>query len=495
MGGKLGNKGTPRALTLQLLRTVSKANEASAREMGLAGGPHGAKALFVKDFAGAFQSLKKLADVRALVGVNRSQTLAVLDGNVMMNAMPNTADTFHTYVSIISAQIEEACQAAAHVVVVFDEPEAVTMAKRSEQRRRDEMRQARVPVCSADLVATITNDNYSTNDLLTNGCSVKLLMEFRKARPRFYDAVCVAVMNRFRAAMEGGAWSLTFDGIDMRGGDRGHGVPRDAGILSSDDAFWQPLLNREVPIGEGDLKLTDVTQRVHDAALREGTPVHGVVLNLVTTIDTDSFAIELLQQNRRERRVEQEDQNELTILCLKERARKRAGDDHVTDAHYLCCDMQVFHAKILEYVYGTRHLTQQVIDQQPAALALLAVGLACCGCDFVEVKGMRADVVLPVVRDIVRKQPEYLGKIAYLFAPERLTSFTVRKAMQAVACVLREYLEHIKDMPRMKLAKANASNVCDAQVLRALWTCAYWHQCEFRNCEEWGFVAPASNDK
>ena len=55
---------------------------------------------------------------------------------------------------------------------------------------------------------------------------------------------------------------------------------------------------------------------------------------------------------------------------------------------------------------------------------------------------------------------------------------------------LRVYLEHIEDMPRMKLAKANASNVCDAQVLRALWTCAYWHQNEFKNCEEWGFVAP-----
>ena len=457
--------------------------------MGLAGGPHGAKALFVKDFAGAFQSLRKLTDVRTLVGVQRSQTLAVLDGNVMMNAMPAAADTFRVYVAIMTAQIEEACQAAAHVVVVFDEPDAVSMAKRSEQRRRDEMRQARVPLCSEDLVATITDDNFSTNDLNTDGCSVKLLMEFRKARPRFYDAVCVAVMNRFRVAMEGGSWSLTFDGVDMRGAERGFGVPRDAGVLSSDDPFWQALLNREAPIGEGDLKLTDVTQRVHDAAQCEGTPVHGVLLNLVVTIDTDSFAIELLQQNRRERRVEEDDQNELTILCLKERARKRAGDDFVTDAHYLCCDMQVFHAKILEYVYGTRHLSKQVVDQQPAALALLAVGLACCGCDFVEVKGMRADVVLPVVRDIVRKQPDQLGAMAHVFAPNQT------KAYKAVKFMLREYLEHIEDMPRMKLAKVNASNVCDAQVLRALWTCAYWHQCEFKNCEEWGFVAPASNDK
>ena len=55
--------------------------------MGLKSGDHGAKTFFRKDFGGAFQSLRKLKDVRALVGVQRSQTLAVLDGNVMMNAM------------------------------------------------------------------------------------------------------------------------------------------------------------------------------------------------------------------------------------------------------------------------------------------------------------------------------------------------------------------------------------------------------------------------
>ena len=452
--------------------------------MGLAGGPHGAKALFVKDFAGAFQSLKKLADVRALVGVHRSQTLAVLDGNVMMNAMPASADTFRTYVAIISAQIEEACQAAAHVVVVFDEPKAVTMAKRSEQRRRDEMRQARVPVCSEDLVATITDDNFSTSDLLTDGCSVKLLMEFRKARPRFYDAVCVAVMNRFRAAMEGGAWSLTFDGVDMRGGDRGHGIPRDAGILSSDDAFWQPLLNREVPIGEGDLKLTDVTQRVHDASRVEGTPVHGVLLNLVVTIDTDSFAIELLQQNRRERRVEEDDQNELTILCLKERARKRKGDDFVTDAHYTCCDMQTFHELMLDYFYGTQHLNEATKARQPAALALLAAALAFCGCDFVEVKGFRFDLALPIVRQMARTKPKDLDAMARLFETERQGKI---QALTALQMFILYYLKSLEDQPRMRKTKENASAHCQQQLYRVLWTCSYWHQVELKNCAQWGF--------
>ena len=173
--------------------------------MGLSSGPHGAKALLVDKFADAFQNVKCLKDVRELVGVRRSQTLAVLDGNVMMNAIPASVDSFRGYVTILANQLNDAVQAAAHVVVVFDEPEAMTVAKRNEQRRRDEVRQARVPLCSDDLVATITDDNFSTNDLRAEGCNAKLLMEHRKARPRFFDAVCVVLLRQFREQMTGDA--------------------------------------------------------------------------------------------------------------------------------------------------------------------------------------------------------------------------------------------------------------------------------------------------
>ena len=452
--------------------------------MGLHGGKTGAKALFLEKFGSAFQDVKRLTDVRELAGARRSQTLAVLDGNVMMNAMPSSVDTFRGYVSLLSHQLEEAVQAAAHVVVVFDEPAAMTTAKRDEQRRRDAQRQARVPVCSEDLMATITNDNYTLEDLQSDGCNVKLLMEFRRARPRLYDAVCVALMQHFCASMSGGAWSLTFDGVDPRGADRPFGAPREVGALSSDQAFWGPLLTREVRIGEGDLKLTDVTQRVHDASRVEGTPVHGVLLNLVTTIDTDSFVIELLQQNRRERRAEEADRDELTVLCLKERARKRRGDDFVTDAHYTCCDMQAFHELVLDYFYGTRHLAAEMKAQQPAALALLAAALAFCGCDFVEVKGYRFDLALPIVRQMARTRPKDLNAMARLFETER---FGKIQALTALQTFILDYCKSLEDVPRMKKVKENASSLCEKQLYRVLWTCSYWHQMELKNCAQWGF--------
>ena len=450
--------------------------------MGLHGGKTGAKALFLEKFGSAFQDVKRLTDVRELAGARRSQTLAVLDGNVMMNAMPSSVDTFRGYVSLLSHQLEEAVQAAAHVVVVFDEPAAMTTAKRDEQRRRDAQRQARVPVCSEDLMATITNDNYTLSDLQSNGCNVKLLMEFRKARPRLYDAVCVALMQHFRASMTGGEWSLTFDGVDARGADRPFGAPREVGALSSDQAFWGPLLAREVRIGEGDLKLTDVTQRVHDASRVEGTPVEGVLLNLVVTIDTDSFAIELLQQDRRSRRKDPADRDELTILCLKERARKRAGDDHVTGAYYTCCDMQLFHGLVLDYFYGTKSMSPCLAALQPGALALLAVALALCGCDFVELKGMRADLALPVVRDVVRKHSPRLRALANV---DNVPPGGAAAAL--VEFLVDQYAASLEGKPRMQKARASASNWCDAQILRALWTCAYWHQHEFKDCAQWGF--------
>ena len=61
-------------------------NEAIGTAMGLSGGKTGAKAIFQEEFSGAFRNLKCLTEARKLVGVQRSQTLAVLDGNVMMNA-------------------------------------------------------------------------------------------------------------------------------------------------------------------------------------------------------------------------------------------------------------------------------------------------------------------------------------------------------------------------------------------------------------------------
>ena len=86
--------------------------------------------------------------------------------------------------------------------------------------------------------------------------------------------------------------------------------------------------------------------RASDAAKHESTPVHGVVLNLVVTIDTDSLVIELLKQQERLARTDESDRNELTIVCLKEHARRRKGDDFITPSRFLCCNAARLHADV-----------------------------------------------------------------------------------------------------------------------------------------------------
>jgi len=449
--------------------------------MGLKSGDNGCKAVFQTQFASAFLACPRLDDVRELVGVARSETLAVLDGNVMVKGMPQSATTYREYVQILVAQIAPAIEAAAHVVVVFDEPRAMTRAKLDEQRRRDSKSTAQTPMCSEELVACIRTDEFTEEMLRAEGCNVRMLMDHRPARPRFYDALCAAILAHFVENTSGdAAWSLTFDGIDPRGFAREFNAPREPGILSSDDSFWRPLLTRKVPIGEGDIKLTDVAQRVHDAAKQESTPVHGVVLNLLVTIDTDSLVIELLKQQARLARTDESDRNELSIVCLKEPARKRKGDDFVTPTRFLCCNAARFHADVSEYLAPARS------EDRDAAVALLVAACACCGCDFLEVKGTRADLMLPVVKDVVRRHPEVLRDMARVFAKEQAT---VREAKPAIDTVLKAYAEDIATKPRMKRSHASASNYCDAQALRALWTVSYWCGREFLDCADWGFAS------
>ena len=148
--------------------------------------------------------------------------------------------------------------------------------------------------------------------------------------------------------------------------------------------------------------------------------------------------------------------------------------------------MLMLHEAVTEYFYGTLHLSQEIVDQQPAAMALLAAALACCGCDFVEIKGMRVDLILPVVRDIVRNHRDKLHLITHVHETRRKD---VLRAAGVLEFLIEEYADSISEMPRMQKAHINASNACRAQLLRVLWTCSYWHGKEYKNCTDWGFAA------
>ena len=427
------------------------------------------------------------------MGVARKQTLVVVDGNVLVMQTPAAVDTFAGYVAVLANQLHGAIRAGEHVVVVFDEPAAMTRAKQEEQRKRDARRAPQTPVCSEDLVPCPTDDNYTTEALGVDGLNVRLLINHRAARSRFYDALCVAALSKLRTTLvgdEGCAWSVTFDGVDPRGADRPLGEKRRPGVLSSHPDEWVPVLTREHAIGEGDMKLTDVCHRVHK--LRKAKPesaMADVLLNLLWTIDTDSFLIELMQQSRREARPRAEDRNELTMLCLREPGRRRKGEVP-EPAYFQCVDMMSFHESIMAYVYGSRSVTPALRSTAPLVTALLSASIALCGCDFVEIRGLRADLVLPCVREVARNRPDLLELMHGVYTGG---ADETRAAGEAIKAVVEDFLTSIAGAPRMKATSEKASTYSDLQVLRACWIAAYWNGNEFKNVHNWGFLH-ASND-
>ena len=461
--------------------------------MGLGGGPNGAKATFKHKFASAFRDFDSLKVARETVGVARAETLVVVDGNVLVMQTPSAVDTFSGYVAVLANQLNVAIQAGEHVVVVFDEPGAMTRAKQEEQKARDARRAPQTPVCSNDLMACPTDDNYGKAELEAEGLNVRLLINHRPARARFHDALCVAVLEYLRTYLVNdsgaSAWSLTFDGVDRRGADRPKGAPREVGILSSCPLVWEPLLAREQPIGEGDIKLTDVCHRVHAQRATNGdSRVAGVLLNILWTIDTDSFLIELLQQARREARPSAADRNELTLLCLREPARKRKGEVP-TPAHFQCVDMECFYNEIMTYMFGANVQLANFAQRKRHTAALMAASVALCGCDFVCVHGMRCDLVLPCVRDVARNQPEVLQTMEGCFTGK---ADSVRKAGDAIRSVVHNFLDTVSGLGgRMQKTHTKASAYNDLQILRACWITSYWLGYEFKDVSRWGFCHAA----
>jgi hypothetical protein len=450
--------------------------------MGLKSGPNGAKAVFKEWFSGAFQQIDRLVDVREACNANWEQTLVVVDGNVLMMQVPACIDTFAGYVAVVTGQIRMAGKAGMHVVVVFDEPKALTLAKRAEQAARDGRQTVRIPRCSQDLSIGITDDNYTLEDLLLPTFNAKLLISHRAARSRFFDAVCVASLDSLTCHAEDSP-TFTFDGVDGRGADRPSGAPRVAGILSTNMAEWGQILHRQIAIGEGDLKLTDVCARVH-TQYHSTFAVAGVVLHLIWTIDTDSMLIELISDARR---VEQGQTDTLTILCLRETCRKRkddARDSTKPGTHFTCIDISLFRESVVQYLFGKAATPSPTM--QSWAIALMAASVALCGSDFVELKGIRADLILPCVRDVVRTQPLALAKMRGVSSGNQIATMA---AQDPIERVLQSFLTNNADIPKLKKHVEKASAFEALHLLRAVWIAAYWSTNEFKNVLDFGFAS------
>ena len=458
--------------------------------MGLASKKNvGVKSQLRTRFPSAFRDFNNLVDARDASSATRQQTFACVDGNVLMMAVPMGAKTMDAFVAIITNSIKATLATTAVTVVVFDDPGSLTLAKTQEQMRRDAHRASTAVQCSSDLVTIPKNDDYTCEDI-AKVPDVQALIRNRPTRSRFIDEICRVVMERLQRQID--EWKASgydgghviFDGVDARGATRPMGEPRQPSIVATSEEA-RAAFDRETVIGEGDLKLAYLGRSVRlGAALGTGI-LKDLRLSLCTTIDTDSFAIELIEEARRSSDAKVSPVN--TLICMRERASKRGRDDD-HDAYYLCCDVALLHAQLQRHMWGISQVPSP--RDQRAAMTLLVAGWAVCGCDFVpEVNPMRSDVVFDAIGEVVRRHPESLEIMEHAWLGKRdnmvLLHGPIRQLL--LACASR-----LGDLPRVKAQNLSNLRNIDVSVLRrASWVSAYWNSVEYRgNLDDFGFYVP-----
>jgi hypothetical protein len=454
--------------------------------MGLKSAKYGVKSQLRERFPRAFREFPSLSDARDAARATRETTTVVVDGNVLLQSVGAGVTTLDGFVAVLHHGLRQTLATALLTVIVFDEPAHMTAAKREEQQRRDAARASTAILCSADISCTPADDAYTLDDI-ARVPDVHDLVHNRAARSRFIDSVAVGIHARLQQQIDGWKRSgflggfVVFDGVDARGGDRPVGEPRVAGLLSSDPALAE-LLARDEPIGEGDLKIALIGRRIRELSRTPDNPLTGVALNIANTIDTDSIAIELIEECAR---------GELpvtptnTLLCMRERAKKREFEED-TPATYLAVDVAMLQTLIQQKLWGLS--SKPSAHLQRCAITLLVAGWAAAGCDFVTVKNARADVTFDAVGEIVRTQTNALEQMGHAWGGVRenvhLLHAPLRMMMKACA-------SRILDIPRIK--KDNIENVLhpdDVTLGRLSWVAAYWNGHEIRgDLSDFGFCA------
>ena len=142
-------------------------------------------------------------------------------------------------------------------------------------------------------------------------------------------------------------------------------------------------------------------------------------------------------------------------------------------------------------LFGTARVDRVSKTEKKLAAALFTASVALCGCDFVEVKGLSAHLIIPEVKHAIHQHPELLGQMAGVFTGH---AGSTRAATAAIKGVVDSYITALTGAPRMRQTVNKASAIDDLQVLRACWIVAYWLGYEFRETYQWGFAHAAARE-
>ena len=465
--------------------------------MGLVTGEHGVKNLVKSTCADSVREFDSLAAVVEATGCTEDEVVVLLDGNVLVRQVPMSVTDFKEYARIFERFVSNALDAAKYVIVVFDEPERITKAKVEEQLRRDVQSKKKQVPCSADLNELIPKtDDYTLAQMLA--LNPHDLMQHRGARNRLFDALCKRCMISLYGRLEAQEKTLVFDGVDSRGADRPMKVRRETAMFSNNDTI-ETLLRRspsDAPVGEGDVKLTELECEIQ--FLRNTKQAfEGVQLVIVSTIDTDSIAIELMCQSaRNQERTERPELPEpvTTLLCFREKSGKRGGvGDEAQKTVYSCVDIESAHKKLCQAIGAPAGYERH-------AIALLCGGWLLCGSDFVKMKGMRPDVVFLAMQKLCSDEENRVLILSKMKGAWTLSSKATEeerakvraRLTKALSSLVTRVQSFLSVMPRMQRASASVQSATETcfYYSRAAFVLIYWNGLQLDNSQlhEWGFT-------
>ena len=367
--------------------------------MGLKNGKDGVKFSLRRKYDLAFGLFPNYAECVEAFKQTPSDVILVVDGNVLLRQLPrlvgrdgtenlpahNAPAELDDYVQILTGRFHAFFRAANTVVLVFDEPQTITMAKQEEQSKRDgSSKQVR---SSSDF--KLNTDSYTLRDMKLAD-PLHDLVKGRAARPRFSDQVIRMVKQKLAPFLRLNKKTFVVDGADPRGALREVGclrVPRITAV-GHDAVAMARWFCDYAHSGEGDLKLARMYERVLAAHGNDAAPesLRGLHTYFSFTIDGDEYPIQLLQAARRDA----EDNLDPPVRLFSGIYEVPPKDEwEVTGdkrPRISFCDVNLLYRMILSDTFGEkwkalRRRTTAVHRRE--VMTLVAAGWCLLGCDFV----------------------------------------------------------------------------------------------------------------
>jgi len=448
--------------------------------MGLSLGDHGVKTHLKNEFPQAFRCVTTLKN--ELRSLSADRVSVIVDGNVLFCRFASRDISFDAFVDLVYGHILDLVEKATCVVVAFDEPEHVSIAKAKEQEARD-MKRTSI-VASSDLDSTPSTDAYCLEDLKAKTVDIhKLMFTNRKARSRFIDAVAMEVYERFDARqtiLQGMGYtvctafaSLCFDGIDSRGGDRPLAERRLPRTVESGKLATH-FRSVEHPIGEGDIKLAVATRRFIEA---------GMDHVYLETTDTDSIAIQLMEA------VSGSQEGVCITLAMRENKYVNKKTGIVRPAYYTLCDIPLLASLVCERIIGR---IERCHARRLHCMRSLVFLFCLAGCDFVcgglpALKG-RADVAMETMQTYYRERETAQSNVWNLDDQNMALANVSTNAEELVTIALSVVSKKKTLGGRKSLVGINPVEF----ICKGVWCLAYWSNLREYDPVAFGFASSST---